>query len=205
MMSELKPQERRQQRTRDLILKTALELVKEQGIDKWSLREIARRIDYSPSGLYEYFDSKDDILYTLWGQIGERFRAYLESVSQDLPPEEYLLQLGLAYVRFARDYPDYFMIWFSMVRSPVASFESLDNLDPEPSFMILVHGVQRAIDAGLLHTEEAYGATEISYCIWSLVHGMSMLQVTYLADFEMDFTYIDRKSLISLLEGLSGG
>ena len=79
MMSELKPQERRQQSTRDLILKTALELVKEQGIDKWSLREIARRIDYSPSGLYEYFDSKDDILYTLWGQIGERFRAYLES------------------------------------------------------------------------------------------------------------------------------
>ena len=203
-MNELKPQERRQQRTRDLILKTALELVKEQGIDKWSLREIARRIDYSPSGLYEYFDSKDDILYTLWEQIGTRFRNYLESVSQDLPPKEYLLQLSLAYVRFARDYPDYFMIGFSLVRSPVASFESLNELDPEPTFMILVHGVQRAIAAGLLHTEEAYGAAEISYSIWSLVHGMSMLQITYLADFEMDYESIDRKSLTSLLEGLKG-
>jgi len=55
----------RQADTRKAILQTALELIAEKGLDKLSLREIARRVGYSPAGLYEYFDSKEGILLTL--------------------------------------------------------------------------------------------------------------------------------------------
>ncbi|MBN2501761.1 MAG: TetR/AcrR family transcriptional regulator [Anaerolineales bacterium] len=201
-MNDLTPQERRQQRTHQMILDTALELIKEQGIDKWSLRELARRIDYSPSGLYEYFDSKDDILNTLWQDIGSKFRTYLQSVSLDLPPEDYLLELGMAYVRFARDYPNYFIVGFSMVRSEMLSFEEARQQDPEPSFMILVRGVEKAIEAGVIRVEAGFDVFEISYTVWALVHGMGMLQATYLADFTVDFKEIDRAGLRSLLRGL---
>ena len=97
-----KPRERRQERTRQAIINSALHLIREKGPNELSLREVARRIDYSPAGLYEYFDSKEDLVQAVCSEAEGRLRDALQSVDPTLETVEYLVELGLAYIRFAR-------------------------------------------------------------------------------------------------------
>ncbi|MBN1376482.1 MAG: TetR family transcriptional regulator [Dehalococcoidia bacterium] len=47
------------------IMKTARELIWEKGYDKTSMRDIARACSYEPSNTYNYFSSKEQLLYEL--------------------------------------------------------------------------------------------------------------------------------------------
>ena len=78
----------RQANVKQAILKTALTLINEKGLDKLSLREIARRIEYSPAGLYEYFESKGDILIALAREGEARLIRAFNQVPTDITPIE---------------------------------------------------------------------------------------------------------------------
>src|SRR5688572_28249541 len=101
---------RRQQRTRDAILTAALEIVIAEGVTALSLREVARRVDYSPAGLYEYFGSKEEIVAALVSEGYRRFTIHLDQVPIELPPYERLIELGVAYIDFARTNPQHYLL-----------------------------------------------------------------------------------------------
>lgn len=197
------PRERRQERTRQAIIHSALRLIREKGPNELSLREVARRIDYSPAGLYEYFDSKEDLIQAVCAEADDRLRAALESVDPTMEAGEYLVELGLAYIQFARQQPEHFTFLFTRLESetPVETPEEFE-IDPHSSFMILYNAVQKAIETGVLGTGERFGVLEISYSLWSLVHGMAMLQAQGLEDFPINFDRTDREALKRLLRGL---
>ena len=203
MSSPATPRERRQERTRQAIVSTALKLLVEKGPHKLSLREIARRIDYSPAGLYEYFDSKDDLIQAVCDEADERLGAALRAVDARLPAGEYLVELGLAYIRFARQNPEHFTFLFTRreVEAPEQPVNA-DEFDTGNSFMVLYNAVRRAIDAGVIRTGEGYGLMEIAYSLWSIVHGAALLQTNSLYQFPLDFQAIDRKALQVYLQGL---
>jgi AcrR family transcriptional regulator len=200
------PRERRQERTRQAIIHSALRLIREKGPNELSLREVARRIDYSPAGLYEYFDSKEDLIQAVCAEANDRLRAVLESVDPALETEEYLVELGLAYLRFARQQPEHFTFLSTRLESetPVEAPDKFE-IDPQGSFMILYNAVQKAIETGVLQTSEGFGVMEISYSLWSLVHGMAMLQTQNLQGFPIDFERTDREAIARFLRGLGNG
>ena len=202
-MTKRTAREKRHERTRDEILNAALALILEDGIDKLSMRELARRVDYSPAGLYEYFGSKDELISAVCLEGDSRLASYLKAVSADLPLRDYLVEIGLAYVRFARQNPAHFTMLFTrrvpdIVRLP----EDHDLTHPEDSFSILLHAVKRGIAEGLLATTEWYGPIEISYSLWAMVHGMATLQVTYLHNMVFDFEVVDRHAVERHVAGL---
>jgi len=193
------PRQRRHANTKQAILQIALELVSEKGLDKLSLREIARRVDYSPAGLYEYFDSKEDILRTLVDEGGQILATKLKSLPANLSPTEHLIQVCLAYVAFALDNQAHFMLMnsFTSVRS------SLNEPSvPDSPYNISLQAVQTAVSAGDIRTEPDYGVEEITYSMWALIHGMAMLRLTTLQGFQADFDSINRKALESFIEGV---
>ncbi|MBS4539510.1 TetR/AcrR family transcriptional regulator [Clostridium sp. D2Q-11] len=57
--------EREKNEKRELILKAANEIIKEEGIEKVSIRKIAKKIEYSPPIVYHYFKNKEDIINQL--------------------------------------------------------------------------------------------------------------------------------------------
>jgi AcrR family transcriptional regulator len=203
LMTELSPRERRYARTRQEILDTALELLNESGPEGLSLREIARRVDYSPAGLYEYFDSKAAIVDALCLEADRRLRSYLKSVPTTLPPDEYLVELGLAYVRYARDNRDHFLLRATRLipDGPQLSFE---EIDPGETFGILLDGVQAAIDAGIIQTREGYGLNEIAYSMWALGHGLATLQLTNLSNVAFEYERADRAAIETFIKGWGG-
>ena len=71
-----------------------------------SLREIARRAGFSPGALYKYFSSKDDLLSALADDAMDRLATRFAGVPTTLPPDERAVELGMAYLEFARTNPE---------------------------------------------------------------------------------------------------
>src|SRR4051794_6555692 len=112
-MAALKPSERRYQRTHEAILEAARQIIHEEGISALSMRAIAQRIDYSAAGLYEYFASKEEIIETICRQGHRRLKDGMLRVNPNLPIREYLRDTGLAYIEFAVQNPDFFLLMFT--------------------------------------------------------------------------------------------
>jgi len=200
MTETLTPRERRHERTKEAILTAARDLIAERGAKNLSLRAIARRIDYSPAGLYEYFGSKEEIIGTLCERCNTQLMRYLKRVSTGLPFETYMVELMEAYLDFARQNPELYAVMFLQMSIGVPEFPA--ELDPEDSFTILVQAVERGVKEGHIAVDDDHGVLEISYGMWAMAHGMAMLQVSYLRDFAFDFATADRRSVQAMLNGL---
>ena len=191
--------EERQADTRKTILQTALELIAEKGLDKLSLREIARRVEYSPAGLYEYFDSKEDILWTLAEEGNERLRTAALSISPDIPAEERIIQACLAYVDFAIHNSEYFIVMNSLTTHRASLDEPASSASSYVSFLNIV---MEGINKGAITTKKKFYAEEIAYSLWAFVHGMGILRLTQLRNFNADFATINRIALETFIAGL---
>jgi len=189
----------RQANTRQAILQTALNLIAEKGLDKLSLREIARRVEYSPAGLYEYFDGKEDILLTLAREGDDRLRAAIGNVSPNLHSTDYLIQVCLAFVDFALQNVEHFTVMTSMSNRRTSLNESIA---PESTYLIFLKAVQAAIDEGELTAQDDFGVEEITYSFWALIYGMVMLRLSHLRNFKADFGTINRLTLEAFIVGL---
>ena len=200
-MKETKtPRERRHQRTREAILTAARQLIAERGADNLSLRAVARRIDYSPAGLYEYFDSKDDIVDTLCQRGNAQLGRFLRRVPAGLPLEEYMVQLLGAYIDFARQNPELYSLMYTQLTVGISEVPA--EFNPEDSFTILIRAVERGKDEGAFQVSDDYGVFEIAYSLWAMAHGMAMLQLNYMRGFNFDFERVDRKTVQVFLQGL---
>jgi AcrR family transcriptional regulator len=210
--SDLSPRERRHQRTQQAILEAARAIVHEQGAEKLSIRAIADRIDYSPAGLYEYFGSKEEIIQAVCQQGQLKLKHYLAAVEMTLPFDDHLAELGMAYIRFAVQNPDYFLLMFNTLsaslyagqegQTPLKHFPSGGMMDESSSFPLLLAAVQRGLDEGHIQQRPGFGVLEIAYSVWALVHGIAMLRITHLRDFALDFDVMDRQALEAIGRGL---
>lgn len=90
-----------------MIVKAALELIHEQGMEALNARSLAARLDCSVQPIFRNFESIDDLKTELVRQIADNYRNYLEnSVSLD----DQMMGLVLAYVRYAREEKQYFRL-----------------------------------------------------------------------------------------------
>jgi AcrR family transcriptional regulator len=164
------------------------------------MRLIADQIDYSPAGLYEYFDGKEAIIQALCLEGHQRLRDHMRRALTGGSAKEELLAIGLAYIDFATSNPDYFDLMFSTApyEPDLQQFISEDS-----SYPILLQVIQQGIAAGEFHERPGFGVQEMAYAAWALVHGIAMLRITYLGSFPLDFHSIDREALAVFGRGLA--
>ena len=201
---ELSTRERRHLRTHQAILDAARRIISEKGIDGLSMRAIARKIEYSPAGLYEYFGSKDEIVAAVCAEGNERLTSYMKRVDPTLSLHDYLMGIGAAYIEFAVRNPDHFTLMFNtpnslVTESPISDTRSADIMekmaDEDSSFGVLLRAIQRGIDEGVFQTAPGYGTLEMAHTAWSLVHGMATLRIGTLRDLPLDFAAMETEGL----------
>jgi AcrR family transcriptional regulator len=207
MVEPLTAQGRRHTRNRQAILDAALTLIETCGIDGWSMRELAERVDYTAGALYRYFDGKAALLTALTDDALQELHDRLAACHSAGDPLHQLHQLhqleelGMAYLGFAADQPTLFRV--GLVDMPSRRTSTDQEPRADSPYSVLLGAVRAALASGDLTGTEAFGAEEIAYTIWATVHGMAVLEHTHLRGFNADFTTAHGVALRKLLIGLA--
>ena len=194
-MEEIRPRDRRRQRVRRAFVDAARKIASEQGPEQLSLRGVARQSDYSHAALYEYFRSREELLGAVIYEGFAELMSTLAAVSKDRSPSERLQEMGLAYVEFARQSPEIFELLFTRNRAQRRQVSETRGTDTP-------YGLLRSGVALLLRdaTEEVVDRAAFSF--WALVHGLAMLEITFLSGFEADFDRAQRVSIEQFVKTL---
>ena len=141
------PRDRRRRAAERRILDAARSILLEgTSIDALSLREVARRADFTPGALYRYFDDRTDIIATLFREAGRSLGAALPE-APSTPDADWMRAVGLAYLRFAEEHPEDLVLLFQH-QARVATWQ--DYVTFAWPFSFLVDGVREGADQGLL-------------------------------------------------------
>jgi AcrR family transcriptional regulator len=194
-----RPRDRARLRSRANILAAARELVLADGVDQLSLRGVAARAGFSPAGLYEYFDGKDALVAALAADVAAKLDARLVAVPATLPPPRRLIRLGLAYLAFARDCPEDYLLLFARL----SASRSGPDQPASGAYGRVLAAAQAGLDDGSLRATRGDDAEELAYGLWALVHGMAMLQLTHLKGYPADFEAADRRIVERLIASFS--
>jgi AcrR family transcriptional regulator len=175
-------QDKRHQETRDEILVAARALVAEKGARKLTVRELAGRVDLTAPALYRYFaGGKDEILLGLAAQDLDHLSAHMLTVPQTLPVDERLIELGLAYIQFAREHPAELDLLFDSLAglSREAQDGSLEVLTPMPLFTIIQDVLREGIEQGMLWARDDDDVMLMWHGAWAMVHGLVAVERTH--------------------------
>ena len=193
---ELSPASLRRERTRSSILREAMVLMEESGLDGIRIRELARRLDYSPAALYRYFPKQEEIVSTLAAEAMAMLYEELES-PRAAGDEDPLVALGVAYLRFAEAEPERFRLLFIHIPSDRSSLTQPTRADSP--YSLVLEAVRDALNGGRIKSD--LDPEHAAYTLWSLVHGMAILRSTHLKDFKADFDSTHRAVLELLIDG----
>lgn len=96
------------------ILGAAREFFIHEGYEKFSMRRLAEKIDYSPTTIYLYFKNKDDLLFAICEEFFGHFSAQLNRIRTVLPrdPVETLRQALLYLMNFGLENPNQYKLIF---------------------------------------------------------------------------------------------
>jgi AcrR family transcriptional regulator len=161
---------------RNALLAAARDLVNERGLDGFGLREVSRRAGVSHTAVYNHFASRSALVETL---VVEAFDALTEALQQAgsgvADPLQRLIEIGIAYVRFAYARPAEFRFMF---RPELCSGASAANPEPlltssRASYEPLKSGIADCLAAGALVGDPDL----LALIAWSGVHGLASLIV----------------------------
>ncbi len=165
--------------TKEEIIKTGLDLIRESGEDAINARTIASALGSSTQPIFSNFDSMEDLHAQI---ITAAYDLYLSFIKNEIQSEKYppYKAYGMAYIRFAKEEKQLFKLLFMCDRTG-ESFIPKEDFNVSVEMIMKMTGMGREA-ATLLHLE-----------MWTCVHGIgTMLATSFL---ELDFELIS--SIIS--------
>lgn len=160
--------ERERQATRQGILTGARHIARVDGWPALTIRKVGEYIEYSPSMVYEYFSSKEDILLELFRegfrQLADRFQQAYSSTDD---PEERLFRIAEAYLAFARANPDLYQVMHSI--GGVAIHAEAQSRTVQEVTGIVQRALEEWAAATGVTLADPAEATEL---MWCTVHGI---------------------------------
>jgi AcrR family transcriptional regulator len=191
---------RRHARTAQAVLDAALEIISESNIEALSMREIARRIDYSPSGLYEYFASKDELLDALRRQGFEKLTEHIKLTVRGSTASQRLLESGMAYLDFARRSPQLYLLMFNRVPGQIEEARKPERRTTNSAFAALIEIIRAGVESGAFKVTPNVSIEQMAYSNWAHVHGLAMLRLTLLSTTTEDIDTLNREVLRAFIE-----
>lgn len=150
---------------KEACIEQGMALLREVGLGKFSLREVARRVGVSPPALYHHFPDKNDLLAEI-AEIGvAKFQATFEtlvSTSESLGAR--LLTLANAYLDFFEERQFFMDIMFA------TEFEEYQKWREVRDRLFVLFG-ENLEQIGIPHADVPY----VALWGWSAVHGMATL------------------------------
>lgn len=113
---------------RAALIEAAVQLIEEQGVDKLSVREAAKRAGVSPGAPFRHFATRTALLTAVAEQATERLRAQVQQALQAVagaPPLVRFAAIGHAYLAWASAHPTHFRV---ISERPLIDYDSSETL-----------------------------------------------------------------------------
>ncbi len=159
---------------RRALLDEALAIIRADGVERVTLREIGARLGVSRAALYRHFADKRALLTAV---ATEGFRALRERLvgawEEGGRDEAAFRAMGIAYVRFAVDNPSHYRVMFG-------GFVDTQPSDPElaaegaGAFQALVDALASLQRDGIVRGDDT---VLMARYVWALVHGIALLGI----------------------------
>mgnify|MGYP000064087614 FL=1 len=164
------------------LLDAAIDQIKEHGVEKLSMRGIARIVGVSQTAPYRHFEDKNHLLAEVATQaFSELYDISIAAINPIESPIKNIHATGLVYLQYAIDNPEKYRVIFGSRIQNRQSYPSMIEAG-EKSFQILIDQVERGIEAG----DFIPGcALILANTLWTQVHGAASLI--------LDGFYIDRE------------
>lgn len=152
---------------RRALIDATLQLVRSVGPRGFTLNEASRQAGVAKSAPYKHFRDKDALLVEVAVLGTRRMEQELRSASGlGGTPRERLLAVGLAYIAFSKQHPDFFAIMFQSGIDK-SSYEELNSA--ATSVFSIADELAQEIEDSFVK------ARRLALAVWTMAHGFAML------------------------------
>lgn len=156
---------------REACVVAAHAVIAERGIEKLSLREVARELGVSHQAPYKHYPSRDHLLAEVMKRCFQRFAAHLSASLHGIDPETDMDGLGRAYLQYAMENPLEYRLMFGTPWPDTAQHTELLE-DARHSFDVLREAIARL--RGHAGTPLPAHDLDAMY-VWSSMHGLATI------------------------------
>ncbi|MFD6162313.1 TetR/AcrR family transcriptional regulator [Nocardia sp. NPDC060256] len=190
------------------LIEASIQLLEEVGPEALRARTVATKIGASTMAVYTHFGGMNELLEAVAAEAFARFGAALSIPDTDDPVADFFVA-GDAYCTYALANPQRYRLMFGLV-SPQMTRPAARNLGTTAvpvesgidttSFNQMMHVVERMVEAGRIRPDPI---ADIAGRLWSLVHGVVLLEMTgYLGQEGHATTNILGPATMDLLVGM---
>jgi AcrR family transcriptional regulator len=154
------------------LLDAAIEQIKTVGVEKLSLRGMARTVGVSQTAPYRHFKDKNQLLAEVAAQaFTELYQCSQSALDPNASAITSIQATGMAYLQYAIENPEKYRLLFGNTIQNRRSYTTMVEAG-ERSFQILIDQVERGIEAG----DFIPGCSLLlANTLWTQVHGAASL------------------------------
>lgn len=157
------------------LIREGLKLLDAEGYNGFTLRKAARMCGVSQTAPYRHFKSKDDLIGAIASHALDTFASRLQAAVEKHPgdPMAQLTEMGVAYVRFFAENPEYLRLLFLSDMNLRMRFAKDEGCHQHTKPFGVLYDT-------LVRLKEAYPSIsmtqdELVLYNWGMVHGISTL------------------------------
>ena len=158
---------------RNALVSLAVAEIARAGVEKLSLRSLARQAGVSPTAPFRHFPDKQTLLAGIAIEGFEELTGRLTDTSESNSDiEERFIELGTTYVGFAQEFPVHYQLMFGAALGDFSTSKELQEAAASS------YAVLDATLAEMKHTQDLdHDVATLGGLVWSAVHGMASLVI----------------------------
>ena len=149
--------------TREMIVDAALEVVRQSGLENVNARTVAKELGCSTQPVMYRFATVEELKRAAYARLDRMHTAYLLSVPPERDP---LPEIGLNYIRFAVEEPNWFRF---LLQSGYAAQNSLSQMLDAEELQPILGAMRRDMDIPADRTKDVFMITAM------FVHGCASM------------------------------
>ncbi len=150
---------------KEKIIDCAYEIAKKEGMSKINARGIASVLGCSVQPIFHHFSSMEELKEEVYKKIYEKYLEYMNSGKNLEKPYK---QMGISYIKFAKEYPEFFKIIFMQkTKLDAKEFIMADNVGDD----VIKKGQELT---GFSYEDQK----EFHVKVWVFTHGIASLVAT---------------------------
>ena len=143
------------------IINTSLKIIENEGENALNARKLATVLGCSVQPIFHNFTSMEDLKQELYNKIYQTYENFVVEVKEK--PKAYK-EMGLSYIRFAKEYPEFFKIIF------------MHQIDLNSKSLLKDKAGKEIIEAGQKLTGFTYEEQKKFHIkVWIFTHGLACL------------------------------